>query len=374
MKISVLLGLALGLTLVFSSCSQPTSSTSSTTTSVTPTPTPTPTPTTTVYKNQVLPNTSTVKLPTSLTSSSTAASLAGARTTTVAAQSEGYQQIKNMTGLMSTIQPVLLMFESVVDAAISQNNLKPGTDTKNVVVTPTQAMINALAEQLPASDSTSNEAGMVGQPITINDFNYLATNSAASLPNSAVITVTQPATSTAAASSMSMTFSWSTQAIKMSMTMSGTTLELVADGADNSTSFKVSMPDQTVTGNTDSMQMSVVPDPKSTLNGVFASMSFNIAGTDTATYGIYGYADNNGGVTNTSITMTPSGGTATNYYWQEGFDGTGNVVFQDTYTDTAFSQGQTVVFDNGNGATWVKTYGTDLTTANGNSYQSANLL
>ena len=156
--------------------------------------------------------------------------------------------------------------------------------------------------------------------------------------------------------------------------MSGTTLELVADSADNSSSFKVSMPDPNVSTNTDTMQMSVVPDANSTLSGVFASMSFNIAGTNTMAYGIYGYADNKGGVTNTSITMTPSGGTATNYYWQEGFDGSGNVVFQDTYTDSAFSQGQTVVYDNGSAATWAKTYGTDLTTANGNSYQSANLL
>ena len=91
MKHSVLLGLAVGMTLAFASCSQPTSSSSSGSTS-------------TVYKNSVLPNTSTVKLPTSLTTSSTTASLAAARattTTTGTQQSEGYAQIKDMTNMMS---------------------------------------------------------------------------------------------------------------------------------------------------------------------------------------------------------------------------------------------------------------------------------
>lgn len=306
MKKLWLLTALLPAALILFSCSNPAASSSSSSS--------------TTYQNSVLPSNLMVKLPASLSSSSSSGS-AMARSTSgsgsSSTQSAGYALIKSELSSMGSMEGAVGEFGFVVDAAISQNNLSPGVHA-NVNVTLTQAIYNAMAAQLPASELPPTAD--IGQTETIPSLDY-ETNGTGTLADSAVFSITSSGTT------LTMTYKWNTarNQILMEIQSSGMTVKIADDATDNSGAFYLS------DGSTNTYSMEVKEDPNSTAEGVWV----DISSTDSGSYTISGYGDNNGGMVDT--TMTPStSGTTTTYYYEEGFDGSGNLLLQRySYTNPA---------------------------------------
>ncbi|NNM67303.1 MAG: hypothetical protein HKM06_04740 [Spirochaetales bacterium] len=166
-------------------------------------------------------------------------------------------------------------------------------------------------------------------------------------------------------STQTITYKWSTDRTKvlMSMTMSGTTLEIAYDSTDGSGAFKVT------DSSNDVFTMSLVPDPNSTTDGASISSSITVSGA--GTYAVYGYADNNGGIVYTTI--TPSTGSAA--YWEEGFDSTGTLVFQNSFSG-GFSGTATDSYNTSaaNETASKTTYGTNASSASSLTTGASSLL
>lgn len=264
------------------------------------------------YTNQVLPATLSVKVPESLLLSTTAGKSFGSAKSAASKgsgiQSAGYSMVQEMTGMMQSLVPATVMMGVIVDAVISQNNLAPGT-YKNQSVTLTQAMYNTIAAQLPAEETASAEHA-IGQTVTISAVTY-SIGGSGSLPNSASVTLNSGTTS-----SEKINYKWSSdrKSVQMSIPADSMTLTIAYDGNDGSGAFGLVM-----TG-LGSFQMSLAPDSTSKADG--ASVSMTETGSEN-TYSVYGYADDNGGIVNTAI-----GSTTSTWYWEEGFDGTGTLIFQ----------------------------------------------
>ena len=203
--------------------------------------------------------------------------------------------------------PVTVMFGVLADAVISQNGLTAGSYA-NKSVTFTQAMFNAIANQVPASE-LSNVKSAIGQSETLSAITY-STSGSGSLPNSVSITT----------SGQTVTYKWSSDRknvqISMTLVSNSTTYNLTVayDGTDGSGAFKLS-------DGTNTFQLSLAPNASSTADGASVSLTASLGTTES--YSIYGYADDSGGITYSTITPTTVS-------WEEGFDGTGTLVFQVT--------------------------------------------
>ncbi len=359
MKISVISALAVGLALVFASCSQPTSSSSTSSTSTTGTTTTN----STTYTNTVLPSTLSVKLPTSLTTTGgTTSDIAPSRAvsastgTTTSGYSYlagGYYQIKNMAKLTSTITPVMFMMGIVVDAMITQNKLTASTTVHPTEsVTMTQGMLDAINAYLPASEQIS-ASGTVGTSASLTNVTY------ASVPNS-TLNSNFSGTMGSGNSSMTLTYQWSTDRSKvlMELTSGSTTMEITYDATSKSSAVEF----KDGTGNV--FKMDVQADASSTVNGVFAKMSFTLS--TGGSYSIYGYADDKGGLTMSTITTTN-----VSYYDEEGFDNTGTLQYAAYSATSASTLTVDTVYNNAN---FITPYTTDLSTSSTMTFSADSLL
>jgi hypothetical protein len=220
-------------------------------------------------------------------------------------------------------------------------------------------MANAINAQLPAANQIP--ASDVGQTQTLTDVNYAATGTG-TLQNQVTITTTLG--SGTSATTQTIIYKWSTDRTKvlMSMAMSGITLEVSYDSTDGSGGFKVN--DSSIGVFT----MSMVPDASSTTGGVSLTSTITVSA---GSYSVYGYADNNGGIVYT--TVTPTGGSGA--YWEEGFDNTGTLVFQNTFTG-GFSGTSTDAYNTSaaNETASKTTYGTNASSASSLTTGASSLL
>jgi hypothetical protein len=284
------------------------------------------------YSGSTVPTKVSVKTPKSLNSStSTTANVVKARGGVSSAQSEGYNEITSMTGMMKSMMPMAVMFGMIVDQAINNNGITPGTDkTTSTTVTFTQEMYNAMAAQVPSDDTTS-ASGEIGSTMTLSEVNYYAKGTGAT-PNSVKIAVDMSSAGSGTggtSTNPTITYSWSDdkKSVKIVMDMSGMTMTIAYDDTDQSGAFKMD------DGQGDTFQMSLDPDSTSSTNG--ASANLTVSTSSMGTFSIYGYADDNGGIVTTTITPATNSGMST-MYWEEGFDNTGTLVYQaSSSTDTA---------------------------------------
>jgi hypothetical protein len=272
--------------------------------------------------------------------------------------SGGYYMVKSAVTLMSDMAPVLVISGIEIDAIISQNSLKAGTyPTEKITLT--EPMYNAIVALLPA---LTVDKSLIGTSETLTDVKY-ATNGTSLFQNSLTFT----ATDTTDSSTYTNTFEWSADRTKLRMSqtnsVSRSTFIMTYDSVTNSSAFKIDMIVCTY-------QLAIQKDASSLNNGVFVYESVTMTTTSDTSYSIYGYADDNGGLVQSTLAYT-IGSVISNYY-KEGFNANGILVYaawsvtdinsltiDPTFTDT----------------TPVTTYGTKASTAGDkSSYGALNLI
>ncbi len=262
------------------------------------TPATTPGTATTSSSNTVLPSKLMVTIPKSVGNSSGAAGNRLSRSDpSVGAQA--YDMLNSNVYMMKSTVGVLGMYSAMLDALISQNSLGVSATTQSgKSITMTQALLDQIAAMNADMGYEAAVSGLpaVGDTETIPDFVYNTTSETGY--NSAIIfsdTTTMPS------------FYWNTARtkVKMSMPMGDSSFDVTYDDTLKASAILMSMGD--VGNGTMTMSVTMRQNTASTADGVYMGFSYAlVSGPFSYVYSAVGYADNNGG--HIEVTMTSGSG------------------------------------------------------------------
>lgn len=315
------------------------------------------------YNNRLLPSVLMVKIPASLSVSSSDGTIADESSEkcvqpghSYSYRSGGYHKIKRMVTLMEDSVTTLEIYGILSDAVISQNTLQPGT-YENESITLTQELYDSITAQLPARMAPPDT--MIGEVVTIPSLAYEADNSG-TLVNSICISLNPKKI---------LTYAWSADRTKLRMSINDNcrdiTLVITYDSSTGSSAFNIA------DSCGDNLLMAIEHDSTSAANGVFARLSMVWA--EEASYSVTGYADDNGGLVvteNTFPVIFNNTAVSVTFYFKEGFDGKGYLLLAETSTDGS----EWTINDKYNDTSLITTYGENSSTAKTMDYKAMSLL